>query len=106
MVIWHAKVFISELVNMNKKLNDEHRIEFIRNKPAPRHSDPLDCIWCDIIPEVRVTNDGSWEFLQTFRKLEIPPEWLPLQNLAGGSIHKLIDDLKDDYYRAAGKLKH
>ena len=106
MVHWDAKDFITELIDMNRKLNDELKIKFIQNRHSPRPFDPLDWCFTDIVHEVRAARDGSWEFLMTFRKPELPPEWRQFEDLSGGSINRLINDLKDDYYRTVGRYKY
>ena len=59
----------------------------------------------DIIHEVRTATDGSWEFLQTYRRLELTPEWKQFEDTSRAGINKLIDDLKQDYYRTVGRYK-
>ena len=87
MVHWDAKDFITELIDMNRKLNDELKIKFIQNRHSPRPFDPLDWCFTAIVHEVRAARDGSWEFLMTFRKPELPPEWRQFEDLSGGSIN-------------------
>ena len=105
MVHWHARDFITELMNRNKKFDDKIKIKVIQNKHAPRPFDPLDGCMADIIHEVRTATDGSWEFLQTYRRLELPPEWRQFEDTSRAGINKLIDDLKQDYYRTVGRYK-
>ena len=105
MVHWHARDFITELMNRNKKFDDQIKIKVIQNKHASRPFDPLDGCLADIIHEVRIATDGSWEFLQTYRRLELPPEWRQFEDTSGAGRNKLIDDLKQDYYRTVGRYK-
>ena len=42
----------------------------------------------------------------TFCKPELPPEWRQFEDLSDGSINRLINDLKDNYYRTVGKYKY
>ena len=105
MVHWYARDFITELMNRNKKFDDQIKIKVIQNKHAPRPFDPLDGCMADIIHEVRIATDGSWEFLQTYRRLELPPEWRQFEDTSGAGRNKLIDDLKQDYYRTVGRYK-
>ena len=106
MVHWESRDFITDLMGMNRRLSNELRIQHIQNKHAPRPFNPLEWCWTDIIHEVRTATDGFLEFLMTFRKPELPPEWRSFKDLSGGSINRLINDLKDDYYRTVGKFKY
>ena len=105
MVHWDARDFITELMNRNKKFDDQIKIKVIQNKHATRPFDPLDGCMADIIHEVRTATDGLWEFLQTYRRLELPPEWRQFEDTSRAGINKLIDDLKQDYYRTVGRYR-
>ena len=63
MVYEEARYFITNLIQMNRDLDTELRIQFIQNKHAPHPFNPLGHSWTDITHEIRVGKDGSWEFL-------------------------------------------
>ena len=106
MVHFEAKEFITMLMQMDRDVSTEQKIWSIQNKHAPRPFDPLSHSWADKVCEIRIGKDESWEFLMSFCKLELPPRWVPFDCLSGYSIHDLIQDLKNDYHRAIGKLRY
>ena len=106
MVHFEAKEFITMLMQMDRDVSIEQKIWSIQNKHAPRLFDALSNSWADKVCEIRLGKDESWEFLMSFCKLELPPRWVPFDCLSGCSIHDLIQDLKNDYHRAIGKLRY
>lgn len=105
MTHWDARDFITYLMDLNRKADQEDRIQAIRdknNQKAPPF-DPLKMVMMDSVHEVRKAVDGSWQFLVIFKSLELAPEWRPFHEVPTGSINNLIHDLKVDYYRALGK---
>ena len=105
MAHWYARDFITHLIETQKKRSQELDILAIRNKHNPKEPpfDPLKGVMTDSIHEVRRAADGSWQFLEPFRSLELPPEWSSFDAVPPGSINRLINNLKDDYYRALGQ---
>ena len=53
--------------------------------------------------EVRKAANDFCPFLLPFRSLELPPEWSSFDGVPPGSINRLINNLKDDYYMALGQ---
>ena len=105
MAHWYARDFITHLIETQKKRSQELDILAIKNKHNPKEPpfDPLKGVMTDSIHEVRKAADGSWQFLEPFRSLELPPEWSSFDAVPPGSINRLINNLKDDYYRALGQ---
>ena len=77
----------------------------IRNKHNPKEPpfDPLKGVLTDSKHEVRKAADDFCPFLLPFRSLELPPEWSSFDGVPPGSINRLINNLKDDYYMALGQ---
>ena len=105
MAHWYARDFITHLIETQKKRSQELDILAIRNKHNPKEPpfDPLKGVMTDSVHEVRRAADGSWQFLEPFRSLELPPEWSSFDAVPPGGINRLINNLKDDYYRALGQ---
>ena len=105
MAHWYARDFITNLIEQQRKRSQELDILAIKNKHNPKEPpfDPLKGVMTDSIHEVRKAADGSWQFLEPFRSLELPPEWSSFDAVPPGSINRLINNLKDDYYRALGQ---
>ena len=103
MAHWYARGFITHLIELRREDSIQNKINFIRNKNKVPRFDPLKTVMSDIIHEVRRAVDGSWEFLLTFRSLDLSPQWTSFENLSPDSINRLISSLQSDYYRALGK---
>ena len=103
MAHWYARDFITHLIEMRREDSIQTKIDFIRNKNKIPRFDPLKTVMSDTIHEVRRAVDGSWEFLFTFRSLDLSPQWTSFENLSPDSINRLISSLQSDYYRALGK---
>ena len=103
MAHWYARSFITHLIELRREDSIQNKIDFIRNKNKVPRFDPLKTVMSDTIHEVRRAVDGSWEFLLTFRSLDLAPQWTSFENLSPDSINRLISSLQSDYYRALGK---
>ena len=103
MAHWYARDFITHLIEMRREDSIQTKINFIRNKNKIPRFDPLKTVMSDTIHEVRRAVDGSWEFLLTFRSLDLSPQWTSFEYLSPDSINRLISGLQSDYYRALGK---
>ena len=103
MAHWYARDFITHLIEMRREDSIQTKIDFIRNKNKIPRFDPLKTVMSDTIHEVRRAVDGSWEFLLTFRSLDLSPQWTSFEYLSPDSINRLISSLQSDYYRALGK---
>ena len=103
MAHWYARDFITHLIEMRREDSIQIKIDFIRNKNKVPRFDPLKTVMSDTIHEVRRAVDGSWEFLLTFRSLDLSPQWTSFEYLSPDSINRLISSLQSDYYRALGK---
>ena len=103
MAHWYARDFITYLLELRREDDIQTKIEYMRNKHKVPEYDPLKTVMTDIIHEVRKAVDGTWEFLLTYKSLELPPQWVPYAHLSPGSMSTLIWNLKSDYYRALGK---
>ena len=103
MAHWYARGFITHLIELRREDSIQNKIDFIRNKNKVPRFDPLKTVMSDTIHEVRRAVDGSWEFLLTFRSLDLSPQWTSFENLSPDSINRLISSLQSDYYRALGK---
>ena len=103
MAHWFARSFITHLIELRREDSIQNKIDFIRNKNKVPRFDPLKTVMSDTIHEVRRAVDGSWEFLLTFRSLDLAPQWTSFENLSPDSINRLISSLQSDYYRALGK---
>ena len=103
MAHWYARDFITYLLELRREDDIQTKIEYMRNKHKVPEYDPLKTVMTDVIHEVRKAVDGTWEFLLTYKSLELPPQWTPYAYLSPGSMSTLIGDLKSDYYRALGK---
>ena len=103
MAHWYARGFITHLIELRREDSIQNKIDFIRNKNKVPRFDPLKTVMSDTIHEVRRAVDGSWEFLLTFRSLDLSPQWKSFENLSPDSINRLISSLQSDYYRALGK---
>ena len=103
MAHWYARDFITHLIEMRREDSIQTKIDFIRNKNKISRFDPLKTVMSDTIHEVRRAVDGSWEFLLTFRSLDLSPQWTSFEYLSPDSINRLISSLQSDYYRALGK---
>ena len=103
MAHWDARNFITHLIEMRREDSIQTKIDFIRNKNKIPRFDPLKTVMSDTIHEVRRAVDGSWEFLLTFRSLDLSPQWTSFEYLSPDSINRLISSLQSDYYRALGK---
>ena len=99
----YARSFITHLIELRREDSIQNKIDFIRNKNKVPRFDPLKTVMSDTIHEVRRAVDGSWEFLLTFRSLDLAPQWTSFENLSPDSINRLISSLQSDYYRALGK---
>ena len=75
MAHWYARDFITYLIEQQRKRSQELDILAIKNKHNPKEPpfDPLKGVMTDSIHEVRKAADGSWQFLEPFRDLELPP---------------------------------
>ena len=103
MAHWYARDFITHLIEMRREDSIQTKIDFIRNKNKVPQFDPLKTVMTDTIHEVRRAVDGSWEFLLTFKSLDLSPQWTSFEYLSPDSINRLISSLQSDYYRALGK---
>ena len=103
MAHWYARDFITYLLELRREDDIQTKIEYMRNKYKVPEYDPLKTVMTDMIHEVRKAVDGTWEFLLTYKSLELPPQWVPYAYLSPGSMSTLIWSLKSDYYRALGK---
>ena len=103
MAHWYARDFITYLLELRREDDIQTKIEYMRNKHKVPEYDPLKTVMTDVIHEVRKAVDGTWEFLLTYKSLELPPQWTPCAYLSPGSMSTLIWNLKSDYYRALGK---
>ena len=103
MAHWYARGFITHLIELRREDSIQNKIDFIRNKNKVPRFDPLKTVMSDTIHEVRRAVDGSWEFLLSFRSLDLSPQWTSFENLSPDSIIRLISSLQSDYYRALGK---
>ena len=103
MAHWYARDFITYLLELRREDDIQTKIEYMRNKHKVPEYDPLKTVMTDVIHEVRKAVDGTWEFLLTYKSLELPPQWTPYAYLSPGSMSTLIWNLKSDYYRALGK---
>ena len=103
MAHWYARDFITYLLELKREDDIQSKIEYMRNKHKVPEYDPLKTVMTDVIHEVRKAVDGTWEFLLTYKSLELPPQWVPYAYLSPGSMSTLIWNLKSDYYRALGK---
>ena len=103
MAHWYARDFITHLIEMRREDSIQTKIDFIRNNNEVPRFDPLKTVMSDTIHEVRKAVDGSWEFLLTFRSLDLSPQWTSFEYLSPDSINRLISSLQSDYYRALGK---
>ena len=105
MAHWYARDFITHLIEQQRKRSQELDILAMRNKHNPKEPpfDPLKGVMTDSIHEVRKAADGSWQFLEPFRSLELPPVWSSFDAVPPGSINRLINNFKDDYYNALGQ---
>ena len=103
MAHWYARDFITYLLELRREDDIQTKIEYMRNKHKVPEYDPLKTVMTDVINEVRKAVDGTWEFLLTYKSLELPPQWTPYAYLSPGSMSTLIWNLKSDYYRALGK---
>ena len=103
MAHWYARSFITHLIELRREDSIQNKIDFIRNKNKVPRFDPLKTVMSDTIHEVRRAVDGSWEFLLTFKSLDLAPQWTSFENLSPDSINRLISSLQSDYYRALGK---
>ena len=103
MAHWYTREFITHLIELRREDSIQTKIDFIRNKNKLPQFDPLKTVMMDKIHEVRRAVDGSWEFLLTFRSLDLSPQWTSFENLSPDSINRLISSLQSDYYRALGK---
>ena len=103
MAHWYARDFITHLIELRREDSIQTKIDFIRNKNKVPRFDPLKTVMSDTIHEVRRAVDGSWEFLLTFRSLDLSPQWTSFEYLSPDSINRLISSLQSDYYRALGK---
>ena len=103
MAHWYARSFITHLIELRREDSIQNKIDFIRNKNKVPRFDPLKTVMSDTIHEVRRAVDGSWEFLLTFRSLDLSPQWTSFEYLSPDSINRLISSLQSDYYRALGK---
>ena len=103
MAHWYARDFSTHLIEMRREDSIQTKIDFIRNKNKVPRFDPLKTVMADTIHEVRRAVDGSWEFLLTFRSLNLSPQWTSFEYLSPDSINRLISSLQSDYYRALGK---
>ena len=103
MAHWYARDFITYLLELRREDDIQTKIEYMRNKHKVPEYDPLKTVMTDMIHEVRKAVDGTWEFLLTYKSLELPPQWVPYAYLSPGSMSTLIWNLKSDYYRALGK---
>ena len=102
---WHARQFILYLIQYFKKDLQECKINAIRNRHNPVQNPPdgLKNVLCDSVHEIFIQEDGTVEFLVSYRSPHLPPDWVRLEELATGSLNILIDSLKKDYYAAIGK---
>ena len=103
MAHWYARSFITHLIELRREDSIQNKIDFIRNKNKVPRFDPLKTVMSDTIHEVRRAVDGSWEFLLTFRSIDLALQWRSFENLSPDSINRLISSLQSDYYRALGK---
>ena len=103
MAHWYARSFITHLIELRREDSIQNKIDFIRNNNKVPRFDPLKTVMSDTIHEARRAVDGSWEFLLTFRSLDLAPQSTSFENLSPDSINRLISSLQSDYYRALGK---
>ena len=106
MIHYEAMEFITKLAIRNKEILKEQDIQCIQNKGVPQPFEPVETCLTNRVYEIRMGKDGSYEFLMTWRKPELPPIWQSFDGLSNGSRYMLIEDLRDDYYKAIGKFKY
>ena len=106
MIHYEAMEFITKLAIRNKEILKEQDIQCIQNKGVPQPFEPVETCLTNRVYEIRMGKDGSYEFLMTWRKPELPPIWQAFDGLSNGSRYMLIEDLRDDYYKAIGKFRY
>ena len=106
MIHYEAMEFITKLAKRNKEILKEQDILCIQNKGVPQPFEPVETCLTNRVYEMRMGKDGSYEFLMTWRKPELPPIWQSFDGLSNGSRYMLIEDLRDDYYKAIGKVRY
>ena len=106
MIHYEAMEFITKLAKRNKEILKEQDILCIQNKGVPQPFEPVETCLTNRVYEIRMGKDESYEFLMTWRKPELPPIWQSFDGLSNGSRYMLIEDLRDDYYKAIGKFRY
>ena len=106
MAHWLVRDLLEFLINDRNKEDQELRISHLKDRQQgyiryhrPELYDPH----CSHVTEIQETEDGNYLFLITYRNQELPPEWMPIHNVAPGCKHTLIRTLKYDYHKVVKK---
>ena len=106
MAHWHARKFITYLVQYVQADMEECKIRVIRDRynSVPRsRPEGVRSILCDSVHEVCIQENGTIIFLVSYRSLHLPPDWYRLEDIPTGTLNQLIDFMRTDYHAAIGK---
>ena len=94
-----ASDFILKTSDAFKKRKQEMDIELLKHEQKYGKKRPFISYGAtaDDLHEIRFKEDGSAEYLISFKNPSIPPEWVSFQEVPNGLMHRLLGNLRYQY---------